>query len=121
MQNHFVIIAGPTITSDEELFHELNKHVMTVKCLKNSQIETVLATHKVDILLFEITNDSAVEMNIIKIIRNKFPHVEIILIDAIGNRNILARAFASGARDAFPKSYDRALLLERILALLRRI
>ncbi|MFQ5770506.1 MAG: hypothetical protein ACE5HX_08225 [bacterium] len=121
MQNHCVIIAGPTITSDEELFHELNKHVTTVKCLENSLIETLLATHKVDILLFEITTDSAVDMNIIKIIRNKFPDIEIILIDGVGNRSVLAQAFALGARDAFPLSYNRALLLERIQALLRQI
>lgn len=121
MQKPYVIISGPTITSDEELFHELNKYMTTVKCLESSEIETLLATHKVDILLFEITTDSKVDLNIIKNIRNKFSMVEIILIDAIGDRNVLARAFASGARDAFPIAYNRALLLERIQALLRRI
>ncbi|MFQ5865340.1 MAG: hypothetical protein ACE5IW_08950 [bacterium] len=121
MQKPCVIISGPTITLDDELDLELNKYGTTLKCPENDQIEAILETTKVDILLLEITTDSTVDLNIIETINRKFPHIKIILIDAIGNRNILARAFALGAKDAFPISSNRALLLERIQALLRKI
>ena len=121
MQKPCVIIYGPTITSDAELIQKLNKHVTIIICLEKDQFEALLETNNVDILLFEITTDSIVNLNIIKTIKRKYPHIEVILIDGIGHRNILARAFASGARDAFPISYNRGLLIERILALLRQI
>lgn len=120
MPNPCVLISGPT-SLDQGLLQELQKHATTLKCLQSSEIDAILESTEVTIVVLEITPDSSVDLDIIKAIKNKLPKIEIILIDGSDDGKIRARAFALGARDAFPKSYNRELLVERIQALLRQI
>ncbi len=114
-----VLLSGPTLALDDPLVQELQKHVTALKCRKHAEIAAILETARVDILLLEITTESTMNLKIIKTIKRNFPHLKIIVVNGNGNRKALARAFASGAKDAFSKSYDRTLLVERIQALLR--
>ena len=116
-----VLISGPTISIDEPFIQELQNHAGILKCRLNNKIAAIFETAEIGVLVLEITADSWSDLNIIKTIKRKFPNIEIILINGNDDQGVLAKAFALGAKDAFPKSYDRELLVERIQALLRQI
>ncbi|MFQ5706634.1 MAG: hypothetical protein ACE5HO_04245 [bacterium] len=121
MPKSCVLISGPTISLDEHLFRELQKHVITLKCGQNNEIVAVLETAEIAILVLEMTSATSADLDIIKTIKSHCQKIEIILIGGNDDRNIIAKAFALGAKDAFPKAFDRSLLVERIQALLRQI
>ena len=91
------------------------------RCRHNHDIEDILATSKVGVIVFELTQETLEDLLILEAITQKHPELDIILIDGCGDRKVLARAFALGARDAFPAAYKSELLLERIEAIIRRL
>lgn len=120
MPDSCVLIAGPTLTRDEALSNGLQSAAAILKCRDHSACEAILERAAVEVLLLEIESADDSEVAFIKKIKNKFPEIEIIVIDGNGNRDLIAKAFAMGARDAFPKPYDSALVVERVKALLRQ-
>ena len=50
----------------------------------------------------------------------QFPDTVIIVVDGDQNRDVIAKAFSYGAKDAFRIPYKRALIVERVQALLSR-
>lgn len=84
----------------------------------NSQIESILSGNKVDLIILEISNANLREIEVIKIVKVKFPDIEIILVDGNGNQEVVAQAFAFGVKDAFRKPYQTNLIVERATALI---
>jgi DNA-binding NarL/FixJ family response regulator len=119
MRKPCVLISGLTIWFTEESLRRLEKSAIILKCLDNREIADFLEKAKVNLVVLEMTSSKFNDLKIIKDIKSKFPQVEIILINGNGDRDILAQAFSLGVRDAFPKTIDHLLLLERIEALLR--
>lgn len=118
MAKHCVLVSGQTITHDELLQEELEKFAVVLSIRENQQIESILRENKVDLIILEVTNANLHEIEVIKIVKTKFPDTEIILVDGNGDRELIAQAFAFGVKDAFHKPYQRNLIVERVNALL---
>ena len=118
MAKHCILVSGPTIANDLELIDGLKKLSDVLLNFDNRQIETIITDTVSDIILLELSKNCGFEVEMIKRIVGRFPNIEIVLIDGNGDCELMARAFAYGARDAFRKPYKTDLLLERVLALL---
>ena len=119
MMKHCILISGSTIALDTKLVTELQKIAAVVTNLDNSNVESFIENTQVDLILLEIFNKKRSEIEMIKTIKNRYPRVEIILINGEGNQDLIAKAFKYGARDAFRKPYKIALIVERVNAILR--
>lgn len=118
MAKHCVLVSGPTIAHDEKLKGELEEFAVVLTSDDNSQIESILSGTKVDLIILEISNANLHEIEVIKIVKTKFPGTEIILVDGDGDQELIAQAFAFGVKDAFRKPFRYSLLTERAVALL---
>ncbi|MFQ5865746.1 MAG: hypothetical protein ACE5IW_11010 [bacterium] len=116
MENHCIVISGSTIAMDDELTNELQKCGVVLKNSNNSRIESIIRNRNVDLILFEISQKSGAEVQMIKKIKKGCPNLAIILID--GDRELMAEAFSYGVKDAFRKPYKSSLIVERVNALL---
>jgi DNA-binding NarL/FixJ family response regulator len=119
MAKNCVLLSGPTISHDEKLKKELEEFAVVLTSDDNSQIESILRENKVDLIILEMSNANLHEIEVIKIVKTKFPNTEIILVDGGANQEIVAQAFAFGVKDAFRKPYKTSLIVERANALLR--
>ncbi len=119
MKEHCILISGHTIAADAALGDDLAKAAEILKNRDNNQVESIVSEKSVDVLLLEVLSKSASEIEIIKAIKNRHPHTEIILIDGDADRDVIATAFSYGIKDAFRKPYNRGLIVERVYALLR--
>ena len=118
MKKPCVLISGPTAFRDEELVGKLKKNAIVLRNGRNHGVEAIAAKRKIDLLLLEFPHEEPAEIEIIKNLKNRFPALEIILID--GDRELMAKAFAYGVRDVFRKPYKGDLIVERVHALLIR-
>ena len=118
MNKKCVLISGPTIAGDPKLGTEIQKNAIVLKNSDNQQILSILKNQKVELILFEIVNEYLSDIDLIKDIKTKFPEILILLIDGNGNRNLIAKAFQYGAKDAFRKPYKYDLIEERVRVLL---
>lgn len=112
MKRKCVLLCGPTLYSDKELQTRLRQNYGLIIEKEDSQIEKVLKSCKVDLLLLEIEDRKSHGIHPIKMIKGKLPELHIIVIN--GNQNTISRAFESGANDAFRIPYKIDLILERI-------
>ncbi len=119
MAKNCVLLSGSTIAHDEKLKEELEKFAVVLTSDDNSLIESILDGNTVDLIILEISNANFQEIGMIKIIKTKFPETEIILVDGNGDQELIARAFASGVKDAFRRPYYISLIVEGVKALLR--
>jgi DNA-binding response OmpR family regulator len=115
-----VLIAGPAIAADTALIKELQGHASVLKTRAYSEIAEMVEHTQVDLLLLEVATADRFALSVIRNARSKAPDMAIILINGDGNREVIARAFTLGATDVFAKPYNRALLVERVWALLRQ-
>ncbi len=113
-----VLISGPTIANDEDLVRKLQRIALVKLSLQNSRIETILSGKKVDLLLLEVLRENTSDTELIKKIKEGFPSLAIILIDGDTDRDVVARAFKYGVKDAFRKPYMCDLIAERVQAIL---
>ncbi len=120
MEKHCVLVSGPTVAIDEELVDELQKSAKVLKNTDNNQVEAIISERKVDLILLEISKDHSSEVEIIKNVKSRYPNIEIILIDGNKDRELTAKAFSYGAKDAFRKPYKSPLIVERVNAILGR-
>jgi len=120
MEKYCILLSGSTANNDEELIAELRKNALVLMNSDNNKIESILTTHKIDLILLEITKNNHSEVEVIKNIKNQFPNIPIILIDGNGDREVMVKAFDYGIKDAFKKPYKCYLIAERANALLRR-
>lgn len=97
---------------------EIQKSAIVMKNSDNRDIFSILDNRKVELILFEIVNEHLADIDLIKKLKSKFPGIIILLIDGNGNRNLIAKAFENGAKDAFRKPYRYDLIEERVKALL---
>lgn len=119
MAKNCVLLSGPSIAHDEELKGALEEFAVVLTSDDNSQIEAILRDNKVNLIILEISNANLHEIEVIKIVKTKFPDTEIILVDGNGDQELIAQAFAFGVKDAFRKSYKTSLIVERANTLLR--
>ena len=119
MNKHMIIISGPTLIKDKELYKGLHINNRVIITNNNFKLEAILKKHTAHCVIFEINNDDPFEIENIKHIKNKFPNLNMILIDGEGKRDFIARAFQMGVNDVFPRPYKYELLLERINAFLK--
>lgn len=119
MSKNYVLLSGPTIAHDEKLREKLEEFAVVLTNDDNSQIEPILGDNKVDLIILEISNANLHEIEVIKIVKTKFPDTEIILVDGNGDQELLAQAFANGIKDAFRRPYRNAMISERAYVLLR--
>jgi PleD family two-component response regulator len=118
MNKKCILISGPTIARDPQLGNEIQKNAIVLKISDNREIFPILKNRKVELILLEIINEYLSDIDLIKNIKSKFPEILIVLIDGNGNRNLIAKAFEYGVKDAFksPLRYD--LIEERVRGLL---
>lgn len=119
MEDKHILVSGQTIASDQKLIRKLEKSAIVLTSNNNSQIESILRDNRVDLIILEISNANLHEIEVIKIVKTKFPVTEIILIDGNGDQELIAQAFAHGAKDAFRTPYQISMIVERVNALLR--
>ena len=121
MKKRRVLISGHSLSFDEELYGALQKIVTVLKISDNHWLEALLAYKPVDLVIIEISKENSADLELIKRIKNQFPNTVIILIDGDNSREVIARAFSYGVKDAFRKPYDYALIVERVQSLLSRM
>lgn len=114
-----ILISGPTIALDVELVSQLQKTATVLTNLENGKIESIIAHSRVDLILLEVEKENRSEIEIIKNIKLLYPDIKIIPIGTETDRDLIAKAFEYGARDAFRKPYKIALIVDRVKALLR--
>ncbi|MCK6563026.1 hypothetical protein HUU39_28410 [candidate division KSB1 bacterium] len=110
MAKHCVLVSGPTIAHDEKLKRELEEFAVVLTSEDNSQIKSILGDNKIDLIILEISNANLHEIEVIKIVKRRFPTTEIILVDGDGDQELIAQAFAFGVKDAFRRPHKRNLL-----------
>lgn len=120
MRKFCILLSGPTIITDKELVAELQKNVLVLKNSDNNQIESILKTHKIDLILFDISKQNHSDLEVIRNLKNQFPNIPIILIDGNGDREVMEKAFDYGIKDAFKRPYKCYLIAERVKAILRQ-
>jgi PleD family two-component response regulator len=113
-----IVLSGHSISSDEELYVVLQKLATVVKISDNHRLESVMTHNPVDLVMIEISEENSADLELIKRMKDLFPETIIILIDGNENREVISKAFSYGAKDAFRKPYKRALIVERVQALL---
>lgn len=118
MKRPCVLISGRSIARDKKLFSALEKVAMVLLNQDNSQIESILSSNQVDLVLIEIFKDNPAEVEIIRELKARFANTLIIFIDGNGDQQLIIKAFSYGAKDAFRKPYKRQLLVDRLCALL---
>ncbi|NIR51692.1 response regulator [candidate division KSB1 bacterium] len=116
MTNPCVLIAGPNLTTDLILMKQLGEDVTLLKTHDYSKVFSMLKEWSVDLLLLEVRDSKTTDISLVSKVKKTSPDLPIIVI----NGDDIAGAFAQGATDAFPKPYDRELLVERVLALLKQ-
>ena len=121
MKKRCVLMSGRLLCGDHVLDDALQKIADVVKSSANSQVEAIMATRPVELVLFEVSQEHPAEVEIIKTLKQQFPNTVIIVIDGDGDREVIARAFSYGAKDAFRKPYKKALIVERVKAILSRM
>jgi len=119
MMKNCILISGSTTAIDTKLVSELQKTATVLTNLDNSNIESIIESTRVDIILLEISKENCSEIEIIKNIKSQYPDIEIILINGGRDRALMAKAFKNGVKDAFRMPYKIALIVERVNALLR--
>ena len=121
MKKRRVLISGHSLSFDEELYGALQKIATVLKISDNHWIEALLAYNPVDLVIIEIAEEKSSELELIKRVKDQFPNTVIILIDGDDGREVIAKAFSYGVKDAFRNPYNRDLIVERVKALLSRI
>ncbi len=112
------MISGPAIASDENLLNSLEQNAEVIRNVDNSEIDSIIRSHKVDLILLEILGSEGSGIELIKTLRRRFPHVAIVVIDGNGDQDKLVKAFNYGVKDAFRKPYKSDLIAERVNAIL---
>jgi len=118
MKNRCVLLSGPAVADDEDLDIGLQNYAVVFKNPDNNRLETISSEKKIDLILLELLDEHPAETEVIKKIKARHPHLEIIVIAGASDSEMLAKAFECGAKDAFRKPYKTALIVERIAALL---
>lgn len=118
MKKRCILISGHSLSFDEELYVALQKIATVLKISDNHWLESVMTHNPVDLVMIEISEENSAELELIKRIKKQFPNTVIILIDGSEDRDVIARAFSYGVKDAFRKPYNYALIVERVQALL---
>lgn len=113
-----IILSGHSISSDEELYAALQEIATVVKISDNYRLESLMTHNSVDLVMIEISEENSADLELIKRMKSRFPNTVIILIDGGEDREVIARAFSYGVKDAFRKPYNRALMVERAKVLL---
>ena len=113
-----VLMSGRSLCNDQVLSDALQKIAVVVKSAANSQVEALMATKPVDLVILEISQEHLADVDLIKHLKQQFPQTVIIVVDGDADREVIARAFSYGAKDAFRKPYNRALIVERVKVLL---
>ena len=113
-----VLISGRSLCDDEELYEALQNIALVMRSQENRQVESMMAKRSVDLILLETSKEHSAGVELIKGITHQFPDTIIIVVDGDADREVIAQAFAYGAKDAFRRPYKRALIIERVKALL---
>ena len=121
MKKRCVLMSGYSLSGDKELYKALQNIAVVMKSSENSQVESIMTKRPVELAIIEISQEHPAEVDLIKRMKKQFPNTIIIVIDGDQDREVIAQAFSYGAKDAFRKPYKRALIVERVQALLSRM
>jgi len=113
------VLSGPTVAKDKNLIKGLLENFLVLKNHDNSHIETVLHSHAVDLVLIEVLPGDPNEIEQIRKIRAIWQDLAIILVNGT-SRDLIARAFEYGIRDAFKGPYKADLLVDRAKAVIAK-
>lgn len=116
MKRKCVLLYGPTLYKDKELQRKLRQSYSLITEQDETQIEKMLKSHKVDLLLMELENDKTEIVDLINDTKVRLPGIQIVVIN--GNQSLISKAFQNGVKDAFRKPYKVELVLERISILI---
>ncbi len=120
MSKACILISGSAVGKDKQLYAELQQSAEVLRNTDNSKLQAILSSRKPDLVIIEITGMGHEEMEQVRLVRNRFPGLPVILVNGGGDQELIVAAFACGVKDAFRKPYKRYLLAERANALLRR-
>ncbi len=116
-----ILISGPVVSEDEQLYAELRQSAEVLRNADSTKIMAILSSRETDLVIIEITDRGHEDMVQVQTVRNRFPELPVILVNGGGDQDLIVAAFACGVKDAFRRPYRRHLLAERVNALLRRI
>jgi len=119
MERTCILISGPAVSRDEQLYAELRQSVEVLRNDDNKKIMAILSSRKTDLVIIEISDRGPEEMVQVQLVRNRFPDLPVILVNGDGDQELIVAAFACGVKDAFRRPYRRHMLVERVNALLR--
>lgn len=117
-KKRYIVLSGHSISSDEELYMALQKIATVVKISDNNRLESVMTDNPVDLVMIEISEENSADLEIVKRMKDLFPETVMILIDGDEDREVIARAFSYGVKDAFRKPCRNMLIVERVKVLL---
>jgi len=119
MRTYRILLSGPTIHCDQQLICGLQEFAAISTLSVNAHIFELLSEQVYDLILFEVTANSASDVEVIRQICSRFPTPAIVLIDGNAACDVLATAISYGVKDAFKKPYKWHLVVERVSALLQ--
>jgi PleD family two-component response regulator len=80
-----------------------------------------MAMRSMDLIRFGVSKENPAEVELINRMKKQFLNTIIIVVDGDHDREVISKAFSYGAKDASRRPYKRALIAERVKALLSRI
>ena len=114
-------MSSRSLTGNEELYEALQKIVVVVKNSENRQLESIMVTKPVDLVIFEVSKEVPAQVDLIKHLKKRSPNTIIIVVDGDEDRGVIPKAFSYGTKDAFRRPYNRTLIVERVQTLLSRM
>lgn len=82
-----------------------NKKFTVFKALKPSTAFEVLKENKIDILILDIKLPEMSGIEVLKIVKEQYPEIEVIMVSGHGDMSTVIEAMRFGATDYFPKPF----------------
>lgn len=113
-------LAGKEVTDDWMLIRLLREEFV-VSVLRDAEaIHERTLLQSVDLLVLDCSGNPNLAATMPGQLRQRFPHLCLLLVDGGLSQQQIARAFREGVKDYFAFPYDRQLLVDRIAALVDR-
>jgi len=110
-----ILVVDDELSMRELLDFMLKKEGYRVTCAKNGkEAVALLGKKKVDLLLCDIRLGDISGINVLKVAKEKNPHVVVIMISAFSSAENAVEAMNAGAYDYVPKPFDNTELKHTI-------
>lgn len=108
-----ICVAGPAGTASHALLGELTSRYQ-VSVVAPQQLADAIVLQKIDLLVLDATGIRATLPWLLRTLRRRHPHLQIVLIDGGLTEHDKADAFTLGVVDYFPAACAVGLLAERL-------